>query len=45
MGAGDRFSSVLHRSVDVPPSCTVGVGSILLAGVTLTANVVVGEPI
>lgn len=41
--AGDRFASVLHPSVGVPPGCTVGAGSILLAHTTLTADVQVGR--
>ncbi len=44
MGVGhDRFARTIHPSVVVPDSCTVGTGSILLAGVVLTADVHVGE--
>jgi sugar O-acyltransferase (sialic acid O-acetyltransferase NeuD family) len=39
----DRYLTVVHRSAHVAVDCTVGRGSILLAGVVLTANVVVGE--
>ncbi len=39
----DRYSSVIHPSVDVPRGCTVGPGSVLLAGVVLTADVTVGR--
>lgn len=38
-----RFATLLHPSVEVPDGCTVGVGSILLAHVTLTADVAVGR--
>lgn len=38
----DRYATVRHPSVDVRGSCTVGPGSILLAGVVLTANVTLG---
>lgn len=37
--AADRWTTVIHPSIDVPPTCTVGAGSILLAGVVLTADV------
>ncbi|WP_134765936.1 acetyltransferase [Nocardioides sp. 1609] len=37
----DRYATILHPSVDVPPGCTVGPGSILLAQVVLTADVLV----
>jgi sugar O-acyltransferase (sialic acid O-acetyltransferase NeuD family) len=39
----DRFSTVLDPSVRVPDSCRVGVGSVLLGGVVLTADVVLGR--
>jgi sugar O-acyltransferase (sialic acid O-acetyltransferase NeuD family) len=39
----DRYTQVIHPSVDVPPGCTVGIGSILLARVVLTADVTVGR--
>jgi sugar O-acyltransferase (sialic acid O-acetyltransferase NeuD family) len=38
-----RYTSVRHPSVSVPPGCTVGAGSILLAGVVLTCDVRVGR--
>jgi sugar O-acyltransferase (sialic acid O-acetyltransferase NeuD family) len=40
---GDRLATVIHPSVAVPASCTVGAGSILLAGSVLTAQVTVGR--
>jgi sugar O-acyltransferase (sialic acid O-acetyltransferase NeuD family) len=44
IGVGsDRYTSVVHPSVDVPASCEVGAGSVLLAGVVLTASVTVGH--
>ena len=39
----DRFVTVVDSSVRVPGSCTVGLGSILLANVVLTADVTVGR--
>ena len=45
-GAGveaGRYATVVHPSVDVPRSCSIGAGSILLAGVVLTAAVSVGR--
>ncbi|CAN5472303.1 hypothetical protein BH10ACT4_BH10ACT4_06870 [soil metagenome] len=38
-----RFATLIDRSVRVPPGCRVGAGSILLAGVVLTADVTVGR--
>jgi len=38
-----RFPSLVHWSVEVPPDCTIGRGSVVLAGAVLTANVTVGE--
>lgn len=38
-----RFARVLHPSVHIPVGCTVGRGSVLLAQVTLTADVRVGS--
>jgi sugar O-acyltransferase (sialic acid O-acetyltransferase NeuD family) len=38
-----RYATVIHPSVDVPPSCVVGAGSILLAGCALTATVSIGR--
>lgn len=44
LGVGpERYTSVVHPSVDVPQSCSVGPGSVLLAGVVLTASVTVGR--
>lgn len=39
----ERYVAVVHPSVAVPSSCTVGAGSILLAGVVLTCDVSVGR--
>lgn len=39
----ERFAKIVHPSVSVPSSCRVGVGSVLLAGTVLTANVTVGD--
>lgn len=41
--APDRWATVVHPSVEVPDGCTVGAGSVLLAGVVLTADVRVGR--
>lgn len=38
-----RYASVVHPSVAIPASCTVGAGTVLLAGVVLTAQVKVGD--
>ena len=38
-----RYASLLHPRVELPASCSVGAGSIALAGVVLTADVTVGE--
>ncbi|VTR76318.1 NeuD/PglB/VioB family sugar acetyltransferase [Cellulomonas hominis] len=43
LGVGaDRYATVVHPSAEVPRGCTVGAGSVLLAGVVLTAGVRVG---
>jgi sugar O-acyltransferase (sialic acid O-acetyltransferase NeuD family) len=39
----DRWATVRHPSVDVPESCSVGAGSILLAQVAMTSDVRVGR--
>lgn len=39
----DRYATLVHPSVEVPPSCTVGAGAVLLARVVLTADVRVGR--
>lgn len=41
--SGPRFATVVHPSIEIPAGCTVGAGSIILAGVVLTAAVTVGE--
>jgi len=38
-----RYATVIHPSVHVPAGCSVGRGSVLLAGAVLTADVRVGE--
>ena len=38
-----QFVPIVHPGVHVPPSCRIGAGSVLLAGVVLTADVVVGD--
>lgn len=44
MGVTDeRYTTVVHPSVDVPPGCVVGAGTVLLAGVVLTADVAIGR--
>lgn len=44
LGVGEeRFATLIDASVRVPDGCAVGVGSILLAQVVLTADVTVGR--
>ncbi len=44
LGVGhDRFATMVHPAVDLPADCVVGAGSILLAGVAVTAAVRVGR--
>lgn len=38
-----RFATIVHPSVHVPPSCFVGVGSVLLAHVAVTADARIGR--
>lgn len=38
-----QFATVVHPAVSVPVNCRIGAGSVLLAGVVLTSDVVVGE--
>lgn len=38
-----RFATIVHPSVHVPPSCFLGVGSVLLAHVALTSDARVGR--
>lgn len=38
-----RFATVIHPSVQVPDSCTIGAGSVLLAQVALTTEVRIGR--
>lgn len=38
-----RYATVIHPSVTVPESCSVGEGSVLLAGCVLTASVSLGS--
>ncbi|MGF1646676.1 MAG: NeuD/PglB/VioB family sugar acetyltransferase [Kineosporiaceae bacterium] len=40
---GDRFATVVHPDVQVPASCSVGRGAVVLSGVALTADVRVGD--
>ncbi|MDQ2796515.1 MAG: NeuD/PglB/VioB family sugar acetyltransferase [Actinomycetota bacterium] len=41
--AEDRYATVVHPSVHLPDGVTVGAGSVLLAGVVLTADVRIGR--
>jgi sugar O-acyltransferase (sialic acid O-acetyltransferase NeuD family) len=38
-----RYATVVHPSVEVPDGCAVGIGSIVLAGCVLTADVHIGR--
>ena len=38
-----HYATVIHPSVDVPPSCAIGSGSIILAGSVLTASAQIGS--
>lgn len=44
LGLGeDRYATVIHPSVDIPEGCAIGVGTIILAQVAVTADVTVGR--
>jgi sugar O-acyltransferase (sialic acid O-acetyltransferase NeuD family) len=44
LGVGhDRYATVVHPSVEVPKSCEIGAGTIVLAQVALTADVTIGR--
>jgi sugar O-acyltransferase (sialic acid O-acetyltransferase NeuD family) len=38
-----RYATVIHPSVEIPDGCTIGAGSIVLAGVVATTAVTLGE--
>jgi sugar O-acyltransferase (sialic acid O-acetyltransferase NeuD family) len=38
-----RYATIIHPSVRIPASCRIGVGSVLLAQVVLTADVALGN--
>ncbi|KQW48829.1 acetyltransferase [Nocardioides sp. Root1257] len=38
-----RFATIVHPSVEVPASCRIGAGSVLLAQVALTSDVRIGD--
>lgn len=38
-----QYATVVHPAVAVPPSCSIGAGSVVLAGCVLTASVAVGD--
>lgn len=38
-----RFATIIHPSVHVPRSCSIGAGSVLLANVAITADVRIGR--
>jgi sugar O-acyltransferase (sialic acid O-acetyltransferase NeuD family) len=41
--SSERHATVVHPAVTVPPSCTIGNGSVVLAGCVLTASVTLGD--
>jgi sugar O-acyltransferase (sialic acid O-acetyltransferase NeuD family) len=41
--ADEQYATVVHPSVSLPTSCTLGAGSVVLAGTVLTAAVSVGR--
>lgn len=38
-----RYATVIHPLASVPDSCSLGSGTVVMSGVTLTANVTVGD--
>jgi sugar O-acyltransferase (sialic acid O-acetyltransferase NeuD family) len=38
----DQFTTVIHPAVAIPKGCTIGFGSVLLAGTVLTADIRIG---
>lgn len=41
--SAESYATIVHPAVTIPPSCTVGAGSVLLEGVTLTCDVRIGR--
>src|SRR5690349_9447967 len=38
-----RYGTVIHPSVEIPDSCRIGAGSVVLAGCVLTTSIRVGQ--